>query len=82
MSRDILLKQKKEKEEALKEISQKYKDLASIKYDLYNEDGTKAGFFEYAPSDDTVYLSIGHQVRFDARILKSLREVIGKLLDE
>jgi hypothetical protein len=82
MGRDTLLKQKKEKEEALKEISQKYKDPASIKYDLFDEDGAKAGYVEYMPQSDTLYINAGSAVSIEGCVLKSLRDVLNKLLDE
>jgi hypothetical protein len=81
MGRDTLLRQKKEKEEALKEISQKYKDPASIKYDLFDESGAKAGYVEYTPESDVLFISTGN-ARVEGRVLKSLRDVLNKLLDE
>jgi hypothetical protein len=82
MGRDTLLKQKKEKDEVLKEISQKYKDPASIKYDLFKDDGTKAGYVEYMPQSDTLYIHAGRQSNIDGNVLRSLRDVLNKLLDE
>ena len=83
MSRNALLQQKKEKEDALKEISQKFKDPSGIKYDIFYESGDKAGYLEYQPKDDKVFLSAGSTgTSIDGSILKSLRDVLNKLIDE
>jgi len=76
------LQQKKEKEEALKELSQKYKDPSSIKYDLYNDNGDKVGFAEYTPQNDNLFISSGAPSSIQGNVLKSLRDILNKLLDE
>jgi len=83
MGRDQLLRQKKEYDEAVKEVMQKYKDPPSVKYDLYKESGSSAGFVEYFPKSDTVSIVAGgsHAV-IDGDILKSLRDVLNKILDD
>lgn len=82
MSRDSLLKQKKEKDDALKELSQKYKDPSGIKYDLYNDDGEKNGFVEYSPQSDNLFINAGSPSYIQGNVLKSLRDILNKLLDE
>jgi hypothetical protein len=84
LSRDSLLQEQKEKDEAIKEAMQKYKDVASIKYNLFNENGSEAGFLEYSPKTDSVMIGIpGEQKTIIAgKVLKSLRNVLNKLLDE
>jgi len=62
MGRDELLRQKKEREEALKEIDQKFKDPLSVKYELFDEKGNKAGHLEYHPKGDTVGIHAGSVV--------------------
>jgi hypothetical protein len=82
MSREELLKQKKEKDEALKEITEKYKDPLSIKYELFNDAGGKAGYAEYMPQGDYLSIRAGSTTNIDGNILRSLRDVLNKLLDE
>jgi hypothetical protein len=82
MGIDALLKQRKEKEEALKEMSLKYKDPASIKYELLDELGSIAGYLEYLPKSDMVTIKAGSVTEISGSALKSLRDVINKLLDE
>jgi hypothetical protein len=47
MGRDELLKQKKEYDEAMKEVKLKYREPADIKYELQNESGASIGYIEY-----------------------------------
>ena len=83
VGRDQLLRQKREYDEAVKEVMQKYKDPASVKYDLQDESGSPAGFIEYMPKSDTVaIISGGTHASFDGGILKSLRDVLNKILDD
>jgi N-acetylneuraminic acid mutarotase len=83
MSRDTLLRQQKEKDDAIKEAMQKYKDPSSIKYDLCDEAGINAGYMEYQPNNDTVYIRTNGEVTsIEGKVLKSLRDVLNKLLDE
>ena len=82
MGRDTLLQQRKEKEAALKEIAEKYKDPASIKYDLYDDAGENAGYVEYSPNTDELTVSANRTVKIDGNVLKSLRDILNKLLEE
>jgi len=82
MGRDELLRQQKEKDEAIKAAMQKYKDPSSIKYDLTDEDGAKAGYVEYMPKSDTAYINAGEAASVKGSVLKSLRDALNKLLDE
>jgi hypothetical protein len=83
MSRDTLLRRQKQKDDAVKEAMQKYKDPSSIKYDLFYETGVNAGYMEYQPNNDTVYIKTnGEATSIEGKILKSLRDVLNKLLDE
>ena len=82
MSRDQLLQQRKEKEAALKEISEKYKDPAGIKYDLFDESGNLSGHVEYSPVGDMVTIRTGSSATIDGKYLKSVRDVLNKILDE
>ena len=79
MGRDELLRQKKEREEALKELNQKYKDPASIKYEMRSESGT-VYHAEYLPGNDTLILSCGSEIK--GELLKPLRDILNKLLDD
>ena len=82
MGRDSLLKIINEKEAALKEFAEKYKDPPSIKYDLFYENGENAGFMEYRPKDDKVIIATAGSVEISGTVLKSLRDAINKLLDQ
>ena len=83
MGRDELLKQKKEYDEAIKEVMQKHKDPASIKYDVQYETGSPAGYVEYTPKNDTISISAdGAHATFSGKMLKSLRDALNKILDE
>ena len=81
MGRDELLRQKKARDEAQKELERKYKNPASIKYDLYNESGNKCGSVEYAPQSDKLILYNGSITTIEGTVLKSLRDVLNKILD-
>ena len=83
MGRDQLLRQKREYDEAVKEVMRKYKDPAGVKYDLHHESGSPAGFIEYMPKSDTVFIHAGGtHAEFAGGILKSLRDVLNKILDD
>ncbi|MDR0474381.1 MAG: hypothetical protein LBH43_12005 [Treponema sp.] len=82
MGRDELLRRKKEMDEALKEISQKYKAPAGIKYNFCNEAGGRCGSVEYDPENDTVKIFYTGSVTIDGGMLKPLRDALNKLLDE
>ena len=82
MGRDELLKQKRERDAALNELNQKYKDPAGIKYDLLDETGNVAGSLEYMPKSDSVILHAPKRAEIDGNMLKSLRDALNKLLDE
>ena len=83
MGRDELLRQKREYDEAVKEAMQKYKDPASVKYDLQHESGSPAGYAEYSPKSDAVSIfADGTRADFAGGILKSLRDVLNKILDD
>ena len=83
MGRNDLLKQKREYEEALKKAMQNYKDPASIKYDLHNEKNVKIGYVEYFPKNDSVEISgPSGAMMLEGDALKSLKDVIDKLLDD
>jgi len=82
MGRDQLLRQKREYDEAVKEVMQKYKDPASIKYDLQDESGLPAGFVEYMPKSDTVYIHTSGTHDIPGSIIKSLRDILNKILDD
>jgi hypothetical protein len=86
MGRDELLRQKREKEEARKafsdELNKKYKDPASIKYDLFDEAGVKVGYVEYFPDSDNLYIDTGFGMSVKGCALKSLRDILNKILDE
>ena len=80
MGRDELLKQKREREEAQKELDQKYKNPASIKYDLFDEAGNKTGFVEYTPQNDIIFIS-PESAGINGKYIRSLRDILNKLLD-
>jgi len=82
MGRDELLRQRKEKEEALKEIAQKFKDPLSVKYELFDDEGRLAGYLEYQPKDDKIGVNAGGWMSIDGKVIKSLRDALNKLLDE
>ena len=81
MGRDELLKQKRDREEALKEVDLKHKNPTSIKYDIFNDKGENIGNAEYLPQPDELIINAGRTTRIDGNILRSLRDVIDKLLD-
>jgi len=84
MGRDALLTQKREYDEAFKELKQKYKAPAAIKYELQNESGSSFGSVEYRPHDDTIAIVVPgspHAV-FSGTVIRSLRDALNKILDE
>ena len=83
MGRDQLLRQKREYDEAVKEVMRKHKDPASVKYDLQDESGSPAGYVEYSPKSDTVFIHAGGtRADFAGGVLKSLRDVLNKILGD
>jgi hypothetical protein len=83
MGRDELLKQKKEYDEAMKEVKLKYSEPADIKYELHDESGSSAGYVEYRARNDTVILSSGgSEAEFSGAVLRSMRGALNKILDE
>ena len=82
MGRDELLRQRKERDEAQKELDRKYKNPASIKYDLYDESGNKCGDTEYFPQTDQLQIFIKGRVSIEGTVLKSLRDILNKILDD
>ena len=85
MTRNELLQQKKEKEEAIIRAVEEHKYLNSIKYDLFNEDKTRAGFVEYFTESDIFCVDLKYEntvkVIIKGTTLKSLRDILNKLLD-
>ena len=82
MGREELLQQKAEREKAMKEISQRCKLPDSIKYDLFNDEGLKAGYVEYFLANDSLVINHQGLLTVKGTVLKSLHEVLGKLLKE
>ena len=83
MGRDSLLKQIEEKDKAIKEISEKYKSPPnSIKYDLIDDDGKKAGYMEYFTNNDTLVLNNQGLSNIKGNVLRSLRDNLNILLEE
>jgi len=82
MSRNALLRQQREKDEAIKEAMQKYKDPSGLKYDLYDEKGQRIGYLEYNPKNDTATIAEKQMMLINGGTLKSLRDAIDKLLDD
>jgi hypothetical protein len=83
MSRDTLLQQQKDKDEAFKELSQKYKDPPTLKYEIVSDTGAIAGSIEYNPKGDHVYIKIGGTAaNIEGNVLKSLRDTLNKLLED
>lgn len=83
MGRDALLKQKREYDEAIKEVKQKYKDPASIKYEIQGETGSSYGHLEYRPHNDTIVIvSGGTHAEFSGEMIKPLRDALNKLTDD
>jgi ATP-dependent protease HslVU (ClpYQ) peptidase subunit len=81
MGREILLKQKKELDDAMKEVLQKYKEPCSLKCELKDESGAVAGYVEYMPSNDTfTIIASGSGGAYAGGIMKSLKEALEKLL--
>jgi hypothetical protein len=79
MGREILLKQKNELDEAMKEVLQKYKEPCSLKCELKDESGAVAGYVEYMPSNDTFTIIASGGV-YAGGIMKSLRDALNRLL--
>lgn len=75
MGRDALLREKKEKEAV-------FRDLAGIKYELFDDDGKKAGYVEYSPQSDTLLIDHGAPLYVNGSVLRSLRDILNKQLDE
>ena len=82
MGRNDLLRQRKERDEAQKELDQKYKNPSSVKYDLCDEYGNNHGNAEYFPQTDQLQIFTKSRVSIEGALLKSLRDVLNKLLDE
>ena len=78
MGRDEYLRQREEREEALRKLNQKYMYPSSITYDI----PTKSGLIyhlEYRPAYGTLKLC-GAEI--PGCLLKPLRDVLNKILDE
>ncbi|MDR2718830.1 MAG: hypothetical protein LBB89_12325 [Treponema sp.] len=83
MGRDILLKQKREHDEAMKEAAQNHKDPPDIEYTLERESNLPAGCVKYMPKDDTLSIHTdGKLAILKGDILKSLRDILNKILDD
>ena len=82
MGRNELLKQKQEKEEAIKALNQSLKTPDSIKYNLVTDAGLKAGYVEYFPLSDSIVVSHRELSTIKGDVLRSLRDILNQLLDD
>ena len=83
MSREELLNQKKERDEALKQIADKLKaPPSSVRYDLIDDSGNKAGYMEYFLNTDSLVIKCHGLIDIKGNVLKSLRDNLTALLDE
>jgi len=82
MGREELLRQKKEKEAAIKKISEEYKaPPSSVKYDLFDDTGVKAGYMEYFTMTDDLVINCHGLSIIKGNVLKSIRDNLNILLD-
>jgi len=85
MSRKEQLQRKAEKAEAIEEVAGRYKDPEKEKYILCSDSGNSTGIVEYNPETDSIAidtLDACGKLTIRGCYLKSLRDILNKLLDE